>query len=120
MESMTVDELMQRWAARTEKLLESALQSQEIGASGGLSQSIKFQTEKAQDQVSTTLSMRRRGRFVDMGAGRNSPANSGKRVAKKWYSKTFYKQLYRLYGMVGRATLEDVRETIKSISDGRV
>jgi hypothetical protein len=53
-----------------------------------------------------------------MEAGRNSSANSGKRIAKKWYSKTFYKQLYRLYGIVGRATVEDVRETLKSINDG--
>lgn len=118
-----INEELSDWAKGVKKSLIQELNKQKIQTTRALITSLSFQVFKAGTghQGKYQLSFQEYGRFIDIGIGKgfkiesikgNAAIIGGKksRKAKKWYSKTVYRAVYK--GLI-RRLVTNYRENIK-------
>jgi len=111
--------LSRRWLARTKEVLARERNKLGVDDTLELKQSVKTRQENNFPMIKLLLLMKLRGRFVDMGAGRNyrkiqSMENNRSRIRrrpKKWYSRPFYGRLNDLQGAIGYKMMEQALES---------
>lgn len=121
-------QLTQSWADKTKQVLESQLRQKGIGITEELFNSLSFRVfQQAGDIIQFDLSFMQRGRFRDMGAGRERKVETmetnrkiaGGRKPAKWYSRPFYGRLNALQGAVGFKVMEQaIDSVIQPLQDG--
>ena len=115
--------LVNRWADLTDQVLLTQLELKGVGITQDLRQSIKEKVfERAGDIIQYDLSFMSRGRFRDMGAGRERKiesieSNRGILKARKpapWFSRPFYGRLNALQGAIGYQVMEQAINAVVS------
>ena len=111
--------LSRRWLKLTQQVLHRERVKLSVDDTGDLKRSVKTREENHFPMIKLLLLFKLRGRFVDMGAGRNyrkiqSMENNRKRIKrkpKKWYSRPFYGRLNDLQGAIGYKMMEQTLDT---------
>jgi hypothetical protein len=117
--------LLTSWTQRTEYILRLEIEKNKIGDTGSLEKSLKSEVMRlSEEKLEAQFEFLTRGRFVDMGAGRNYRKlesrqgnemllNASKRKPKKWYSRAFWGRLNDLQGAIGYQLMEEAIDTVK-------
>tara|TARA_R110002074_G_scaffold16756_2_gene55773 strand:+ start:22 stop:417 length:396 start_codon:yes stop_codon:yes gene_type:complete len=120
-------QILTRWADRTEMVLNRERDRLKIGKTGDLDKSFKTRVFKqSQTTFEAQMDFLIRGRFVDMGVGRERKIESQEsnrdllspkkaRKPKKWFSRAYYGRLNDLQGVLGYQLIE---ASIRSVKDG--
>jgi len=124
-------QILTRWTERTEMVLTRERKMLKVGDTGALDNSFKTRVLKlSQTTFESHLDFLIRGRFVDMGVGRErkiesresnrkllSPQKS--RKPKKWFSRAYYGSLNDLQGVIGYQLIESSIQAVKENLDDK-